>query len=253
MHKQLLYLDGAWVAGSGIKSVLDRWTGEEIGCVAVATAEHASRAVETLGWAAEEARRIQGETVALDAVEAGANTLALIVAEPRGIVAAITPFNFPLNLVLHKIAPALAAGCAVVLKPSNKAVLVAGLLVEIFEKSGLPAGWLNLVTGPAAVVADAWIADRGVAVITYHRIEPGRLGSEGPLPSQTARARTRFEHGDGRHGRRRPGASDRGRRNGRAVQLGPSVCLPPAHLRHARCRGAFRDRARRARRIRLLR
>jgi acyl-CoA reductase-like NAD-dependent aldehyde dehydrogenase len=125
------------------------------------------RAVETLGWAAEEARRISGETVALDAIEAGAGTIALTVTEPRGIAAAITPFNFPINLVLHKVAPALAAGCAVVLKPSDKAVLAAGLLVEAFESAGLPKGWLNLVTGPAPVVADAWIADPRVAVITF--------------------------------------------------------------------------------------
>jgi acyl-CoA reductase-like NAD-dependent aldehyde dehydrogenase len=224
MSEQLLYIDGAWIPGASTEPVLDRWTGERIGSVAVATAEHAvaavdaaaramaeplgipararilaaaarrigerseefaalistetgkpitaargevGRAVETLTWAAEETRRISGETVALDAVEAGAGTIALTIAEPRGIAAAITPFNFPLNLVLHKVAPALAAGCAVVLKPSNKAVLVAGLLVEVFAEAGLPAGWLNLVTGPAGEIADAWIDDDRVAVITF--------------------------------------------------------------------------------------
>lgn len=126
-----------------------------------------ARAVETLSWAAEEARRPPGETIAIDAVDAGTDTIALTLAEPKGIVAAITPFNFPLNLVLHKVAPAIAAGCAVVLKPSDKAVVVAGLLVEAFEEAGLPAGRLNLVTGTPTDVVDAWINDDRVAVITF--------------------------------------------------------------------------------------
>jgi len=125
------------------------------------------RAVETLTWAAEETKRLPGETVALDAVEAGANTLALTVAEPRGIAAAITPFNFPLNLVLHKVAPALAAGCAVVLKPSDKSVLVAGLLVDAFDRAGLPAGWLNLVTGTPPEVVDTWLDDPRVQILSF--------------------------------------------------------------------------------------
>ncbi|GGL97820.1 aldehyde dehydrogenase family protein [Nakamurella endophytica] len=126
-----------------------------------------ARAVETLTWAAEEAKRLVGEAVALDAIPSGAGTLAVTVPEPRGIVAAITPFNFPLNLVLHKVAPALAAGCPVLLKPSEKSVLVAGLLVEAFEAAGLPGGWLNLVTGPPADVAEVWFDDPRVAVVTF--------------------------------------------------------------------------------------
>ena len=73
--------------------------------------------------------------------------------QPFGVVAAITPFNFPLNLVLHKVAPALAAGCAVVHKPSERTPLTAGLLAETLAEAGLPAGWYNLVTGkPAEIV-----------------------------------------------------------------------------------------------------
>ncbi len=125
------------------------------------------RAVETITWAAEEAKRLPGEAVRLDAIESGLGTIALTVAEARGIAAAITPFNFPLNLVLHKVAPALAAGCAVVLKPSDKSVLVAGLLAQAFADAGLPAGWLNLVTGPPADVVEAWLADSRVAIVTF--------------------------------------------------------------------------------------
>nr|WP_246402046.1 aldehyde dehydrogenase family protein [Jiangella mangrovi] len=139
----------------------------ETGKPVTAARGEVGRAVETLTWAAEEAKRLTGEVVALDAVEAGAGTLAFTVAEPRGVVAAITPFNFPLNLVLHKVAPALAAGNAVVLKPSDKAVLVAGLLVAAFADAGLPVGRLNLVTGPPAEIVDAWIDDPRVAVLTF--------------------------------------------------------------------------------------
>ncbi|AWS41759.1 aldehyde dehydrogenase family protein [Streptosporangium sp. 'caverna'] len=221
---QLLYIDGAWVAGADRRPVRNRWTGEQIGTVAVGLAEHAvravdaaeramarglpvprrarilataaqllerrgeefarsitaetgkpitaargevDRAVQTLGWAAEETRRLAGEAVPLNAIESGAGTIALTVPEARGIAAAVTPFNFPLNLVLHKVAPALAAGCAVVFKPSDRAVLVAGLLVEVFAEAGLPAGWLNLVTGTPADVVEPWLDDPRVAVITF--------------------------------------------------------------------------------------
>jgi acyl-CoA reductase-like NAD-dependent aldehyde dehydrogenase len=126
-----------------------------------------ARAVETLTWSSEEAKRLPAEAVALDAVSGGAGTFSFTIAEPRGIAAAITPFNFPLNLVVHKIGPALAAGCAVVLKPSDKAVLVAGRMVEVFEEVGLPAGWLNLVTGDAETIVEAWQSDDRVAVVTF--------------------------------------------------------------------------------------
>jgi acyl-CoA reductase-like NAD-dependent aldehyde dehydrogenase len=142
---------------------IQRETGKPI----TAARTEVSRAVGTLLYAAEEARRLPAEAVPLDATEAGAGTLALTIAEPRGIVAAITPFNFPINLVVHKIGPAIAAGCAVVFKPSDKAGLVAELLVKAFEECGLPQGWLNLVTGPAEPIVGAWLADDRVAVITF--------------------------------------------------------------------------------------
>lgn len=126
-----------------------------------------TRGIGTLQFAAEEARRLPGEAVPLDATSAGIGTIAVTIAEPRGIVAAITPFNFPLNLVIHKVGPAIAAGCPVVLKPSSKAPIVAGMLVRAFAESGLPAGWLNLVTGPADSIVGAWIRDDRVQVITF--------------------------------------------------------------------------------------
>ncbi len=134
--------------------------------IAAARAEVA-RAVGTLAWAAEEARRLPGERVPLEATEAGAGTFALTIPEPRGIVAAVTPFNFPLNLVAHKVGPALAAGCPVVLKPSDKAPLGAVLLAEALAQAGLEPGWLTLVTGPAEPIVGAWLDDPRVAVLTF--------------------------------------------------------------------------------------
>ena len=112
-----------------------------------------SRAVGTLRIASEEARRLPSETVPFDDISPGVTPLGFTIPKPFGVVAAITPFNFPLNLVLHKVAPALAAGCAVVLKPSERTPLSAGLLAETLIEAGLPDGWLNIVTGkPAEIV-----------------------------------------------------------------------------------------------------
>lgn len=139
----------------------------ELGKPITASRSEVGRAVETLQLSAEEAKRLPGETVPLDATANGADTLAFTIPTPRGVVAAVTPFNFPLNLLVHKVGPALAAGCAVVVKPSSHAPLTAGLLVELFEEAGLPAGWLNLVTGPPEKIVGAWQSDPRVAVITF--------------------------------------------------------------------------------------
>jgi len=143
-----------------------------------------ARACETLRYAAEEARRLPGETVPLDASPAGEGTIALTIPEPRGIVAAITPFNFPLNLLLHKVAPAIAAGCAVVLKPSDSAVLVAGLVTRAFADAGLPAGRLNLVTGRPAQTVDVWLEDPRVKVVTFTGSSPVGWGLKARSPEK---------------------------------------------------------------------
>lgn len=125
------------------------------------------RAIGTLRLSAAEAQRLPGEAVPLDAVDAGLGTIALTRSEPRGVVAAISPFNFPLNLVVHKVGPALAAGCAVVLKPTDRAPFTAGMLIEALTEAGLPSGWINLVTGPAAEIVGAWQRDPRVEVLTF--------------------------------------------------------------------------------------
>ena len=125
-----------------------------------------SRAVTTLRVAGEEARRLPSETVQFDEIN-GVVPFGFTVPRPFGVVAAITPFNFPLNLVLHKVAPALAAGCAVVHKPSERTPLTAGLLAETMAEAGLPAGWLNLVTGRPAEIVPVWNDHPDVAVLTF--------------------------------------------------------------------------------------
>jgi acyl-CoA reductase-like NAD-dependent aldehyde dehydrogenase len=105
--------------------------------------------------------------VPMDAAQAGTGKLAFTLREPIGIVGAISPFNFPLNLVAHKLAPALAAGCAVVLKPASQTPLSALLLAELEEEAGLPQGWLNVVVGPASELGDVLVEDERVKLITF--------------------------------------------------------------------------------------
>src|SRR5437588_6096659 len=127
----------------------------------------AARAMSTFTMAAVEARKLAGEMVPMDASQAGAGKLAFTLRRPLGVVGAISPFNFPLNLVAHKIAPALAAGCAVVLKPASQTPLSALLLAELETEAGLPPGWLNVVVGPSAEIGDVLVEDDRVRVLTF--------------------------------------------------------------------------------------
>ena len=111
----------------------------------------AKRAVSTFSFAATEARKLTGDVVPIDASDNGEGKLAFTLRVPRGVVGCITPFNFPLNLVAHKLAPAIAAGCPVVLKPASQTPFSAIELTDLLlEECGLPAGWINVVTGAAA-------------------------------------------------------------------------------------------------------
>lgn len=120
----------------------------------------------TFTFAAEEAKRIHGETIPLDAVPAGANRVAYTVREPIGVMAAIAPFNAPLNLVAHKIAPAIAAGNTVVLKPASSTPVIAIKLTQLMEEAGLPKGVLNIVTGSSAV-GERLVKDPRVVMVSF--------------------------------------------------------------------------------------
>ena len=128
----------------------------------------AARAVGTFRFAAVEARTLTGEMIAMDANDAGIGKLGFTLRVPIGVVGAISPFNFPLNLVAHKLAPAIAAGCPVVLKPASQTPLTALLLAEmLLGEAGLPDGWLSVVTGGGGSVGNALVEHPDVSMITF--------------------------------------------------------------------------------------
>jgi acyl-CoA reductase-like NAD-dependent aldehyde dehydrogenase len=144
-----------------------RLISDEAGKPMKAARIEASRAMSTYTMAAVEARKLAGDVVPMDASQAGEGKLAFTLRVPRGVVGAISPFNFPLNLVAHKIAPALAAGCAVVLKPASATPLSALFLAELEQEAGLPPGWLNVLVGPSAEIGDVLVDDNRVGVLTF--------------------------------------------------------------------------------------
>lgn len=116
-----------------------------------------------VSWYAEEGKRIYGETI-----PASSNKKRIIVTkQPVGVVAAITPWNFPASMITRKVAPALAAGCTVVIKPSSETPFTAIKLVELAEQAGIPAGVINLVTGPSGEIAEAWQQDGRVRKLSF--------------------------------------------------------------------------------------
>jgi acyl-CoA reductase-like NAD-dependent aldehyde dehydrogenase len=144
-----------------------RLISDEAGKPMKAARVEAKRAMSTYTFAAVEARKLAGEMVPMDAAQAGEGKLAFTLRRPIGVVGAISPFNFPLNLVAHKLAPSLAAGCAVVLKPASQTPLSALLLAELEEEAGLPPGWLNVVAGSASEIGDVLVEDERVKAITF--------------------------------------------------------------------------------------
>ncbi len=124
------------------------------------------RSLHTLSWSSEEAKRIDGQLLPLDVTPAGTGHMGITRRVPIGPVLAITPFNFPLNLVAHKVGPAIAAGCSVVLRPSSQTPLTALLLAEIAEEANLAAGLLNVVPCPVQL-AGAMVEDPRIRMVTF--------------------------------------------------------------------------------------
>jgi acyl-CoA reductase-like NAD-dependent aldehyde dehydrogenase len=152
----------------------------------------ASRAMSTYTFAAVEARKLAGEMIPFDSAQAGEGKIGFTVRKPIGIVAAISPFNFPCNLVAHKLAPALAAGCPVVLKPASQTPLSALLLAAFEQEAGLPAGWLNVIVGPASQIGDVLVEDERVRLITF--TGSGDVGWK--LQERAPRKRVKLELGN---------------------------------------------------------
>ena len=169
-----------------------RLISDEAGKPLKAARVEAQRAMSTYTFAAVEARKLAGEMVPMDAAQAGEGKLAFTLRRPVGVVGAISPFNFPLNLVAHKLAPALAAGCAVVLKPASQTPLSALLLAELEEEAGLPPGWLNVLVGPAKEIGDVLVEDDRVKLITF--TGSGAVGWE--LKQRAPKKRVNLELGN---------------------------------------------------------
>jgi len=153
----------------------------------------AQRAVSTFTFAATEARKLAGEMIPIDASDVGEGNLAFTLPLPLGVVGAISPFNFPLNLVAHKVAPAIAAGCPVVLKPATQTPLSAIDLAELLlDECGLPAGYLNVVTGGGSTVGNAIVEHADIALITF--TGSGKVGWE--LKAKAGRKKVGLELGN---------------------------------------------------------
>jgi len=125
------------------------------------------RAIETLTFSAEEAKRIYGEFVQMDASEFGKGRIGFTIMEPDPIVLAITPFNFPLNLALHKIAPAIAAGCSIVFKPSSYTPMTGKILTEIILEAGFPPEGIAFITGGGKTVGERLCRDERIRHISF--------------------------------------------------------------------------------------
>jgi len=125
------------------------------------------RTAETFKFAAEEAKRMHGETIPVDASRFGENRFGYYIREPLGVIGAITPFNFPMNLVAHKLGPAIATGNTVVLKPASTTPVSSLILAEILEQAGLPEGVLNVIIGAGAEVGDAIVVHPDCKKITF--------------------------------------------------------------------------------------
>jgi acyl-CoA reductase-like NAD-dependent aldehyde dehydrogenase len=166
-HERYRILDrAARLMESRVEELARTITLEEGKAIAEARVE-VRRSVETLTLSAEEAKRLYGETLPLDAAPGGAGKIGFTLRVPCGVVVAISPFNFPLNLVCHKVGPALAAGNAVVMKPASDTPLSALKLVEILLEAGLPPEGVQCITGSGGELGRALCADPRVRKITF--------------------------------------------------------------------------------------
>ena len=166
-HKRSSVLAKASSLLTGRREQFARSIAAEAGKAVKLARVEADRAAMVFQLAAEEARRIHGETLVLDAVPAGEGYFGFWWRKPVGVVGAITPFNFPLNLVAHKVAPAIASGNAFVLKPAEQTPLTAVMLMELLLEAGLPPEAGQLLHGPGETVGDAIVTDPRVGKVSF--------------------------------------------------------------------------------------
>lgn len=125
------------------------------------------RCIETLRISAEEARRINGETISFDQMTGSENRVGYYLRFPIGVVVAITPFNDPLNLVAHKVGPAIASGNSIIVKPAPTTPLSALMLAKAFEKAGLPPKVLSVITGYPSDMGESLITHPSIRMISF--------------------------------------------------------------------------------------
>ena len=166
-HERAAVLDRAASAIASGSERFARCISDEAAKPITAARTEVARCADTFRFAAAVARTLTGTTVPMDASGAGMDKFGFTIRVPVGVVGAISPFNFPLNLVAHKVAPAIAAGCPVVLKPASATPLTALMLAELLEQeAGLPPGWLNVVTVPGSA-AGRLVDHPDVAAISF--------------------------------------------------------------------------------------
>src|SRR4051794_15865244 len=204
----------------------------------------AERCVSTLEFSAVEARKPTGGRVPMDAAPAGAGKLGVMLRVPYGVVGAISPFNFPLNLVAHKLGPAIAAGNAIVLKPAGQTPISALKLAGILLEAGLPENWLSVVPGPGKEVGNAIVEHELTKAITFtgsarggggnrnrappQKGNPGRGPHPQPRPPQEGKPRARLQRAADRQRRRRLGSRGRQSPDPRLLPRRPELHLDPA-------------------------
>ena len=198
-----------------------------------------ARAASTILVASEEAKRIHGEQIPVEAAVGSEKRLAFTLRQPIGVICCISPFNFPAILVAHKIAPAIAAGNTVVLKPASATPVTAAKICQAFLDAGLPPGHLNLIVGGGATVGESLIQDERFAMYLVHRLTGGRQASAQqhrtpPRHPGIGRQLTRDCGQDRRRGR-----SCRSGSPGRVHERRSGVHLRPTHFGASRRRGGI--------------
>jgi acyl-CoA reductase-like NAD-dependent aldehyde dehydrogenase len=175
---------------SSRKEEFARLITQETGKPIAFSTQEVDRAVLTLKTSAEEAKRVEGKTIPLDLVEASKGREAIIQKFPIGPISAITPFNFPLNLVAHKLGPAIASGCPVLLKPSSNAPVTSLRLGEVLLEAGLPEGYLSILPC-AGSEASQLIENKEIKLITF----TGSPAVGWPLKARAGKKRVLLELG----------------------------------------------------------
>jgi acyl-CoA reductase-like NAD-dependent aldehyde dehydrogenase len=191
-HERAAVLDRVAALLRERREELARTIAQEAGKPLATAQVEADRAVQTIIFSAHEARGLGGELIGMDAHPAGVNHAGMVVRRPIGVVGAISPFNFPLNLVAHKVGPAFAAGCACVLKPATATPLSALLLAQAFADAGQPAGWLNVIVGKSSEIGDVLVDDDRVKLITF----TGSSDVGWKLKARAARKKVNLELGN---------------------------------------------------------